>query len=251
MAKGKSGITSAPIAPPPADNSIKSASEAKSFGELQQYAKDELGLKVGYSLHDIDLGTVKDAVSGIETLMKEFPQAKDSFRYIAGNAKGANAFAQASFDGGIDLNGTKYKDLIGLEKSYTASVASHYPPEGTTVKDITVHEAGHILERALIEKKYPMNISGEDKLWNHYYASDAWNKCTLAKDIVSRACKAAKKTPEGKGLLNGQLIKQVSGYAYKNKSECLAECVADYVANGSKAKPLSIAVWKELKKELG
>lgn len=34
------------------------------------------------------------------------------------------------------------------------------------------------------------------------------------------------------------------------RSEALAECVADYMANGSKAKPLSRAVYNVLKNEL-
>jgi len=46
-------------------------------------------------------------------------------------------------------------------------------------------------------------------------------------------------------------VAQISRYATKNRSEAMAEAVADYRANGSRAKPLSQAIWKILKRELG
>ena len=59
------------------------------------------------------------------------------------------------------------------------------------------------------------------------------------------------KTAAGKGLTNDQLVAQISRYAAKTRSEAMAEAVADYRANGSRAKPLSQAIWKILKRELG
>ena len=47
-----------------------------------------------------------------------------------------------------------------------------------------------------------------------------------------------------------RIKRRVSKYALRNDSECLAECVADYVANRGKANPLSKAVWSVLKNEL-
>ena len=43
------------------------------------------------------------------------------------------------------------------------------------------------------------------------------------------------------------MISDVSGYATKNKSECFAECIADYVANGDNASILAKEVWKQTK----
>ena len=251
MAKGESELTTiAQKAPPPEEKTgggITSASQAKYFGQLQKYGQEKLGIKVGYSLHDIDFQTVKDAVSEIETIINEFPQAKGAFKWLSGNNKKKNAFAAASFEGGIDLNGKKYKDLKSLGQDYLDNVNDHFHPMGTTVKHITTHEAGHILEKALIEKAYP----GNDP-WTKYSKITAWNNCTLAKDIVGKALETVKNDLGVKGVkYNKSLMGTVSFYAQKNKSECLAECVADYVANGEKAKPLSKAVWKELKKELG
>ena len=60
-----------------------------------------------------------------------------------------------------------------------------------------------------------------------------------------------KKTPYGKGKKNNELIESVSGYASKNRSEALAECVGDYFSNGKSSNPLSQAVWGILKEKLG
>lgn len=70
----------------------------------------------------------------------------------------------------------------------------------------------------------------------------AWNKSKEAARIVGQAARQAKKMPDGKGKKNDELVAEVSRYATKNRSEALAERVADYMANGSKAKPLSRAV---------
>ena len=69
---------------------------------------------------------------------------------------------------------------------------------------------------------------------------NAWNKHRFATKVVGEAARAAKKTAVGKGLTNDQLVAQISRYATKNRSEAMAEAVADYRANGSRAKPLDL-----------
>lgn len=66
-----------------------------------------------------------------------------------------------------------------------------------------------------------------------------------------RGRKSREEDRSRKGLTNDQLVAQISRYATKNRSEAMAEAVADYRANGSRAKPLSQAIWKILKRELG
>ena len=129
----------------------------------------------------------------------------------------------------------------GVERHYEGDLRSNFHPQGTTADSIPVHEAGHILERALIDRKTEWAMMG----------TYAWNKGIASKSIIAEACKAVKRTPDGKGLKNAQLIEQVSRYATKNRSETLAECVADYHANQENARPLSREVWRILKRELG
>ena len=105
------------------------------------------------------------------------------------------------------------------------------------------HEMGHLLERTLIEQR---NTDSNDLI-----GKLEWRNCTQAKLVVSEACKAAKKTTDGRGLRNSQLKKGVSGYAVTDDSECLAEAVADYIINRDKASVLSRMIWNILKRELG
>ena len=129
-----------------------------------------------------------------------------------------------------------------MVRSMTQGGTTGFHPKNTGVLETGSHEMGHLLERALIEQ------SGSE---DTYSKLDQWRKCTQAKSVVSDACKRAKKTEEGRGLINSQLKAQVSGYATADASECLAECVADYIANGEKASILSREVWKILKERLG
>ena len=117
-----------------------------------------------------------------------------------------------------------------------------FHPKNTGILETGSHEMGHILELALIKQsEYEYGIQ----------EVIAWNDCTKAKELISEACKAVKKTPEGKGLRNAQLKSAISEYAQKNDSECLAEAVADYIANGEKSAPLSKEIWNILKDRLG
>ena len=118
---------------------------------------------------------------------------------------------------------------------------NNYGQKGNNVISTVSHEAGHILEKALIDKNTGGDIMGKI----------AWRDCTYAKAVASDACKAAKKTPEGKGKRNRELIGDISGYAKTNSSETVAEAVADYIINGENASILSRMIWEILKKELG
>ena len=72
----------------------------------------------------------------------------------------------------------------------------------------------------------------------------AWNECTEAKAIVSQACKNIKKTPDGKGKINADLLKTISRYGSSNASEAMAESFADVFCNGDEASAMSKEVVK-------
>ena len=225
----------------------KSAAETKDLAELQQYMAN-IGVTVDTaSLSGQDFENVRGAAAGIERILQEFPQAQRSFNLLRGRDLKHGEMANASYSGNITLANHYFsKTADGLARTYDGSTSSGFHPAGTTKDYIAVHEAGHVLESALIHKAIPG--SG---YWDRLDRSAAWNKCTIASKVISEACRAAKKTPGGKGLKNDDLIRNVSGYATRNRSETLAECVADYAANGANAKALSVAVWNILKRELG
>ena len=241
---GASGFpTNAPIVP----SVPQSAAETTDLQSLKQYMS-ALGVDIDESsLSGQTFENVRNAAAGIENVMKEFPQAADYFRVLRGEDLKKGVMANASSSGVITLANHYFSmSEQDFAQRYDRSTNSGFHPAGTNKDHVAVHEAGHVLERALIFKAIP----GSD-YWDRLERSKAWNTGKLASKVVSEGCREAKKTPAGKGMKNDDLIRGISGYATKNRSETLAECVADYAANGSNAKPLSVAVWKVLKRELG
>lgn len=220
---------------------IISISDCKNFDSLSAYVQKVYGFDIDDSVKILDYTTVQQSMTGIEKVINEFPQAKQT---LTGIGTSKNGVMCAGYNGKINFNPAYYAD--GKPSVATCMIQGNttgFHPKNTGVLETGSHEMGHLLERTLIEQsvndgKYP-------------FGAFAWNDCTESKAIISQACKTVKKTPEGKGLRNAQLKSQVSGYATKNDSECLAECVADYVANGDGASILSKEVWKMLKERLG
>ena len=246
---GASGFpTNAPAPQPPVvQTGPTSAAETKDLQELHDYMKG-LGVKMDMSsLAGQTFENVREAASGIEQVMKEFPQAVGSFRRLRGDILKKGELANASYNGAITLANYFYgKSTHGLDATYQQTVFNKFHPSGTKKIDIATHESGHILETALIHK-YLAGNTFADKLAR----ANAWNNSTMASKVIHEAVTGLKKTPAGKGKLTDDFIKDVSRYATKNRSETLAECVADYSRNGQNAKPLSVAVWNILKRELG
>ena len=146
----------------------------------------------------------------------------------------------ADYDGNINFNPFYFKER--KKAVYGCNSETHYHPTGNNIMSTGAHETGHILEKALIDKR----LGGEQPIGNVF-----WNTGDEAKKIVKQACKNVKKTPHGKKKRNIDLIREISGYANKGgNSECLAEAVADFILNGDKAAPLSREIWKLLKGEL-
>lgn len=243
---GASGFpTNAPIVP----QTPQSAAETKDLNELKSYMSN-VGVNVDVaSLSGQTFENVRGAAAAIEKVINEFPQARRFFNLLRGDTLGRGEFANATFSGNITLANHYFsKTDSDLDRSYDRSLRSGFHPAGTTKYDIASHEAGHVLESALIQKYVYQTHSGYAARLQSSYD---WNKCTYASKVVSEACRDVKRIPAGKGMKNADIIRNVSGYAIKNRSETLAECVADYSANGTRAKPLSVAVWNILKRELG
>ena len=211
---------------------IKSVSDASNFKDLQSYFKKK-GFKMNDAIEKLDFNSVKDTTKGVDIVLNEFPQAKKIF---AGFDIGKSGVACASFTGKISFNPAYYTDAKNLQCMIMGNTTGFHP-KNTGIVEIGSHEMGHILELALINK--------------HNGGVLAWSECTEAKKIVSEACKLAKKLPEGKGKVNATLKREISGYAMQNASECMAEGVADYIANKNNASVLSRMIWNLLKGELG
>lgn len=214
------------------------AEECADYNELFQYYKKTYDVDFDSSVKRLDFESVKEGMHGIELVIDEFPKAKGTLKRISTENSGVMC---ASYSGTINFNPSYYKDRQSAVNASRSTSGFH--PKGNNVVSTASHEMGHLLERTLIEQR---NTDSSDLI-----GKLEWRNCTQAKLVVSEACKAAKKTTDGRGLRNSQLKKGVSGYAATDDSECLAEAVADYIINRDKASVLSRMIWNILKMELG
>lgn len=224
---------------------ISAVADCKDFTGLSQFMKDTYGVTVDPSVTKLDFSSVQQSMSGIEKVMLEFPQAQPTLKAIGTNKSGVMC---ATYSGTINFNPKYYDDASHLSSMIQGNTTGFHP-KNTGIFETGSHEMGHLLERTLIEKQVSAG--------KYSFGAFAWSDCTEAKAVISEAVKAVKKGAEGRNPVTGKLFRiaeleaQVSGYARQNKSECLAECVADYIANGENASALSKEVWKILKRELG
>lgn len=210
----------------------------KDFNSLGTYMENTYGIKMQSAVKNLNFKAVQNSTAGIEHIIKEFPQAESAFRTLGIDNEGVMC---ATFSGQICFNPNYFNDYDkAFNAMFQSASTTGFHPKGNNLFSTGSHEAGHILELALNMKA---NKGYKDGI--------AWTKCTYAQQVISEASKSAKKTPEGKGKLIAELTGEVSRYATANKSEALAECVADYVINGENASILSKEVWKILKRELG
>lgn len=232
MVSGKEPV----IVKSPKDAIIKAVGDGKTFHDVERYLQKKYGFSIPESVKKLDFNAVKQSLAGIDRVVDEFPRAKSVLKGLEVSERG---IMSARFNGVINFNPSYYKAAEYLDDMIMGPETGFHP-KNTGIPEVGAHEMGHLLERALIERESP-GASGVT----------AWNKCTYAKAVVREACKQVKETPEGKGMLFSGLKKQVSGYSLTNDSECMAEAVADYVANGENASMLSKEIWKILKRELG
>ena len=217
-----------------------SIKECKNFDELEATLKAKYGnnFVMDDRLKALKFEEVRDAINGADFVLREFG-AEDK---LTGFTVGANGVMSASFDGRINFNESYFKQ--GASDLSTVMNGSSFHPKNQNAYSTGAHEAGHILESWIAKQQSN----------NWYEQVVAWNNNTVSKKIINEASKVVKKQYKARGESApsiDSLCHKVSGYALKNRSEAFAECMADYVANGKNANPLSIAVWNETKKICG
>lgn len=214
-------------------NGGKNILEMQSYEEVEDYFKSNYDIPFDSKLKDFNLDSIKDSTQGVEDMLQMFPDAKNQIKgfsiahYDEGDDEGV---MDTTWDGFIRFNPKMYKDMPRKEflEQYNGVAIGH-------------HEVGHILE-SLIYKKWSPN-SGVEKI------KDAWNTSYVAKMIYSTAYDNL--DDELKQIGHTALKASISNYALDDYSETLAEAVRDYMANGDDASPLSIEIFKIIRKELG
>lgn len=219
--------------------------DAADFNQLAQYMQSTHGISIDPSVRNLNFDAAKQGIQGIDNVLNEFPQMAGTIKSV-GYDSSTSAYAYATYKFGSNgqleaslFMSSYFANPQSLRDSLTRDGAFH--PKNSDAMQVMAHEAGHALETAMANK-------ASSNIWD---AFDIRNKRKLSTRVISNACRQVKKTPYGKGKKNDGLVSAVSGYARKNRSEALAECVGDYIANRSNSNPLSQAVWGILKKEMG
>lgn len=214
--------------------------ENKDFEQVEKYLSDTYKIKLDDSVKALDFNAVKQALTGAESMMQEFPELAENIQLITTSDEGIMSCNGLS----INFNPKFFNDSEKIKNicdKYSADGnyrwgTNSWCVKNTSPESIGVHEMTHALEWQLCKQNPSFSFD-----WQRIIA---FNDCKEAKNIVSEACKNIKKTEYGKGKVNASLIKSISEYATQNPSETMAEAFADCYANGDKANPLSQEIRK-------
>ena len=209
---------------------VSKMSDVQDFEALDKYLHNAYNISVDKSVKDLDFGSVKDALVGLESVVKKAPGLKASLKRVATSKSGVMSCSGEN----ITFNPHYFKTAEKIQKSCADMSASRYWVKNASPASIGAHETAHAIEWMMIQKNPAYEYD-----WQRI---DVWNKCKEAKQIVSQACKNVKKTEFGKGKRNVELISTISRYAHDTASETMAEAFADVYANGKDASPLSVEI---------
>lgn len=172
-----------------------------------------------------------DAInSSVRDMADDFPDLMNTVNQVeTAELGGADKTGVLGFYGGgrMALN-SNYTNIDKMNATYDQTVKQGYHPSrgnknGTEA--VAYHEMGHALTDNIVDKVGANDLDG------------------AAKVIVDNAYKASKGTGGTKAWAG-----KISGYAQESNAECVAEAVADWYCNGSKASSASKAIMTELKK---
>ena len=218
--------------------SYSSVSECSNYNELGNYLQSRYGLTLDESVKSLDYNSVKSSLTGIESVISEFPEVGNSLFEATTSTAGIMSCSGSR----ITFNPNYYSDSGTLEKVCTQQSSLGYWPRNSSPVSIGVHEAAHGVEWAIIQANRDYSTVKQ--------RVDAWNNCTEAKKIVKEAVQNISKTPYAKDKNILDIIKGISGYALSSRSETMAEAFADVYSNGENANPLSIEIKRVTEKLL-
>jgi len=200
------------------------------FNGLSAYMNTHYGIQLDSSMGQLELATVKDAISGLEKVVSEYPEVGELLSRGITSSSGVMSCTGTV----LSFNPAYFSDRHTLAETCRKMSAQKFWVPNSSPHTIGVHEAAHGVEWALIQ--------ANSQYKTHYERVVAWNGGAEAKKIVEEACRNIKKTPYGQNKSLTELIRSISAYALTNNSETMAEAFADVDANGDNANPLSIEI---------
>lgn len=231
--------TGGKFAEKPLDNdgekSIVKIEDCSDFKQLAEHLSGAYGIELSPSVTALNFTACREALKGVESVISEFPELGNYIQKITTDSNGV-----MSCNGKTIAFNPKYfagEDALNkLQETCRVQSGRGFWPKNSVVASIGAHEAGHGVEWILDDTNPNYSFDFQKII--------AWDKCTEAKTIVSKAIKNVKSTPYGKGKKKIDLQNAISGYAARTDSETMAEAFADVYINGKDANPLSVEIKK-------
>ena len=222
-----------PLTVPALTSSPQIVTACKTFDELKMYWADNYNVKISDAIGKLHFESVREAMTGVETVLKKFPPAMRYLKEFALLDK--DIMTNERGKGIINFNPEYFSDKQKLLSVLTHGALTRYYHKNMNPFSVGAHEAGHIIEVWLLEKYGVGNISLQ----------------ILSLKIIREAYRQARQTTEGNGKTITLLKSEIAIHALKEKpSECLADAVSDYITNGINAALLSREIWAVLQEEL-
>ena len=215
-------------------SSISTPEAERRFADFQIRWKKDYNINVSDELKYLNFQSVSEAASGIETLLKVFPEAVKwitEFRISTMN----NQIMNTSYWGQIGFNPNFFNSFIALSNRVDELARTGAHPKNTKISHYGAHEVGHILEIALLKK--------------HGGDIESWKTGFYTRELVREAYNNIKGNT-GKKIR--EFKAEISNSANDVKiGECLAEAVMDYAANKTNAAVMSQEICNLLGREFG
>jgi hypothetical protein len=198
--------------------------ECKNFDELETLL-GEYGVTITARIKRLHFESVKKAAAGIIESIEIFPQLRGQITSFEEYTNGTWILS-SGYTGIVYFNANKFCKLMPTrEKKLNNYINGRwFHPVNTGFAGTGAHEAGHMLIKDYIRKKYP-NKSDD-------FCFQVWQNSSVANDILNEVAKS-------NNIKLYNLQKKMCRYAEKNASECIAECISDYVTNKNNACELS------------
>jgi len=229
---------------------------AKTISEAEAYATDILGLKVNYK--GMDLDTANSLNEGIFKTLNEFPQLKgfiDEFKISEAKTFYGEfspemirlAPDQVKIKRTLKFSNMGHKENIyeKLLASIEEDVKENFHFKGVTLQHIAAHELAHALENQIVFNRLNKDVLSISE-WNNF--ARTLNISKEARSITDAALKNMGINPVGREAY--EAYKDLGRYALKNRSELMAQAVADALISDEPLQ-FSLEVLKEVKKRLG
>jgi len=229
---------------------------AKTISEAEAFATDILELKVNYK--GMDLGTANSLNEGMFKTLNEFPQLKgfiDEFKM----SKAKTFYGQFSTEmirlapdqikikRILNFSNRGHKENIyeKLLASIEKDVKKNFHFKGITLQHIAAHELAHALEHQIVLNRLNKDVLSMSE-WKNF--ARTLNLSKEARSITDAALKNMGINPAGREAY--EAYKDLGRYALKNRSELMAQAVADALISDEPLQ-FSLEVLKEVKKRLG